>query len=75
MTCPDCQTAQAQPWHGFRVDCPGCAARALSRSPGFVESRRRNSLIRPYREALARVGLTHAQVLEAAQTDRIRGEA
>ena len=75
MTCPDCQTAQARPWHGFRVDCPGCAARALSRSPAYVESRRRNSLTRPYRTALEKVGVTHAQVLEAAQTDRIRSEA
>ena len=73
MTCADCQTAQARPWHGFTSTCQSCKARMLSRSPEFVESRRQNKQVNGYRAALRQCGVTHADVLAAAQTDRVRG--
>jgi len=45
----------------------------LSRSPHVFESRRRNKQTPEYRAALALAGLTHAEVLEAARTDKVRG--
>ena len=73
MTCPDCTQAQAKPWHSFRADCKGCQARALSRSPVYVEARRQNRQTADYRAALELVGVTHAEVVAAAKTDRVRG--
>lgn len=73
MTCPDCTEAQAKPWHQFRAGCKGCEARALSRSPQYVESRRQNRQTPAYRAALESLGLTHDEVRAAAKTDRVRG--
>ena len=73
MTCPDCTHAMAGPWHGFTSSCPSCKARMLSRSPEFVESRRQNKQVNGYRAALRLCGVTHADVLAAAKTDRVRG--
>lgn len=72
MTCQDCQTAAERPWHTFRDGCPGCAARALSRSPQFFESRRRGKQTQAYRAALEALGLTHEQVQAAAAVDKAR---
>jgi len=73
MTCADCTHALAGPWHGFTSTCKACKARMLSRSPEYVESRRQNKLIHAYRAALRLCGVSHADVIEATKTDRIRG--
>lgn len=75
MTCPNCTQAKAQPWHQFTAGCKGCEARALSRSPQFVESKRRNRQTPEYRAALAACGLTHEAVLVAAKAYKVRGDA
>jgi len=73
MTCPACTAAQAGPHFEFRAGCKGCEARSLSRALVYVEARRCNRQTADYRAALERVGVTHAQVVEAARTDRVRG--
>lgn len=36
MTCPDCTTARAGLWCGYRYSCADCCARAVARSlPAF----------------------------------------
>lgn len=71
MTCPDCTTSAIQPWHQFRAGCKGCEARALRRSPEYVESLRAGLTPR-YRAALALTGLSHDSVKFAAKEDSIR---
>ena len=73
MTCPNCTKAEAQPWHQFTAGCKGCEARAISRSPQFVESRRSGKQTPEYRAALAACGLTHEAVLAAGKADKVRG--
>lgn len=67
MNCEDCTQAAQGPWHGYRKDCQGCTARALSRSHAFHESRQAGRLTKEYRAALDKAGVTHAQVCEADQ--------
>ena len=72
MICPDCTTSAEKPWHQFRAGCKGCEARALSRSPEYVESLRSGKLTPRYRAALALTGLSHESVKLAAKEDAIR---
>lgn len=67
--CPDCAAAAIQVWGGQRSSCPGCQARALSRSPDFDESARSGVLAKPYRRALQLHGLEHTDVLAARDID------
>ena len=69
MTCPDCQTAQARPWHGFRADCKGCQVRALTRSPEYEESRRSGAQTPAYRAALKVLGVSHKTARFVAESD------
>ena len=73
--CPDCTSATTQPWHGFRHGCQGCAARAVSRGINFASSRARGQQTRLYREELQLLGVTHADVLQAARVDAVNKEA
>lgn len=70
MTCIDCTTAAARPWHGFTGGCRGCCARAASRSPQFDTARRTGRVERPYRALLEQFGLTHDEVKAAAAADQ-----
>lgn len=70
--CPDCTRAAKVLWHGFRSGCKGCQARAVSRGVAFHDAKRAGDKRRPaYRQLLDGLGLTHAQVLEAAKNDAI----
>jgi len=69
--CPDCKAATEAMHHGFRSNCSGCMARAISRSLAFTEARSAGKLHGAYRERLARAGVTHEQVKAAALTDAI----
>lgn len=72
MTCPDCTRAAQELWHGFRSGCKGCQARAVSRGVAFHEARKADDKHHPpYRQLRDGLGLTHAQVLEAAKHDAI----
>jgi hypothetical protein len=75
MTCRDCTTAAERPHFGFRSGCKGCAARDVARGPDFHRCKAASRQDRQYRELLARVGLTHDEVVAAAATDRERAPA
>jgi tRNA(Ile2) C34 agmatinyltransferase TiaS len=70
--CADCTQATLGPWHSFTANCPGCAARAVSRGPNFFRCRAQGKQDRLYREELQLVGVTHDQVLQAVQSDALR---
>lgn len=70
MSCEDCTKAAAGMWHGFRASCQGCTARAVSRTPQHAEARRSRVLTAGYRAVLAKTGVTHQQVKDAAALDR-----
>jgi hypothetical protein len=70
--CPACIEASLRPSWLFRKDCKGCEARALARGPDFHRCRVAGRQDKPYRELLARVGLTHDEVVAAAKVDRER---
>lgn len=72
--CEHCEAACKAPWHGFQAQCLGCAARAAARGPNFRASRSAGNQTRAYREELQLLGVTHAQVLEAAAQDKIGDE-
>lgn len=61
--------ASADVWHGFRMGCPGCCARATARGPNFHRVRTTGTQDRQYRAQLQQLGLTHEQVKAAAQND------
>lgn len=69
MTCPECENAAQRLWHGFQAGCQGCAARAAARSPAYHHARTSGTQDADYRQMLARLGLTHEQVKEAARMD------
>lgn len=75
MSCPDCTAAAQAPHFGFRAGCQGCAARAVARGPDFYRCRAAGKQDGPYRALLASAGVTHAQVVKAAETDRERAAA
>lgn len=72
--CADCVQAVLGPWHGFTHNCPGCAARAVSRGPNFAKSRAEGTQTRRYRDELDLLKVTHSQVVAAAAADRIHHE-
>lgn len=71
MTCSDCTTAAAEVWHGFRMGCIGCAARAVSRGPNFRRCRDAGRQDRQYQGELRQLGVTHEQARNAYQADAI----
>lgn len=71
MTCPDCTRAAAELWHGFRSGCKGCRARAVARGVQFFDAKRTGKQTPAYRQQLAALGLTHAEVLQASKTDAL----
>lgn len=73
--CPACEAAAAGPSYLFRNGCRGCEARAVARGPDFHRCRTAGKQDREYRALLARVGVTHEAVVEAARTDRERAPA
>lgn len=75
QACPECEAAAARPHWIFRKGCHGCEARAVARGPDFHRCRTAGKQDCQYRELLARVGLTHAEVVEAASMDRERAAA
>lgn len=74
-SCPECQTASAQPHHGFAMGCAGCCARAAARSPHFFRVRQAGMQDRQYRALLEQFGLTHDQVKAAHASDAINLQA
>lgn len=73
MSCTECAAAAAERLHAiFRKDCRGCEARAVSRGPDFHRCRTAGKQDRQYRELLERVGITHADVVKAAEADKER---
>lgn len=75
MTCADCTASAQGPRWVFRAGCRGCKARAVARSPDFFRCRVAGRQDKDYRALLARVGLTHDEVLAARQADRQRPAA
>lgn len=71
MTCPDCTRAAREVWGGYRSGCRGCIARAVARNPEFAQSRAQGLQTRGYRQQLAKLGIEHAEALEAAANDFI----
>lgn len=76
QTCEDCAAAQAGPHHGFTSRCKGCEARAVSRCITYFRAKHAERGTQDgkeardaYREMLAGVMVTHAQVQEAAARD------
>lgn len=73
MTCHDCTSAAANRLHaGYRSGCKGCQARAIARGPHFHRCRAAGKQDRQYRDLLAAVGVTHEQVMRAAEAERAR---
>lgn len=70
MTCEACTTAAERLNHLFRSGCNGCAARAVARGPHFHRCRTAGRQDKEYRALLAAVGVTHEQVLQAAEADK-----
>ncbi|RZJ12194.1 MAG: hypothetical protein EOP39_04350 [Rubrivivax sp.] len=75
MTCTDCTAAAQGPHWGFKRACPGCEARAISRGPDFHRCRTAGKQDGQYRELLTKVGVTHAEVVAAAEVDKERATA
>lgn len=73
--CPECLAAAERPHFVFRKDCKGCEARAVARGLDYHRCRTQGKQDREYRALLARVGLTHEQVVAAAKADRERAPA
>lgn len=71
MDCPDCTQSAARDWHGFRADCPGCAARAVARGPNYRESLATGRQTSKYRAELQMLKVSHEQVKAAAQSDAL----
>lgn len=75
LACDECFAAAAGVHHGFRNGCPGCKARAASRSPHFRKARDTGMQTRGYRELLRQFELTHEQVKTAADNDAMGARA
>lgn len=74
MVCQDCLTAALKPHHGFTAMCPGCNARAASRSPHFFRVKLAGAQDRSYRGLLAQFGLQHEAVKAAYEADALNKE-
>lgn len=72
--CPDCAASASSAWHGFHTDCPGCKARAASRSTEFRNAQIVRVQSAPYRRLLEQMDVTHQQVLEAHSSDALNKE-
>lgn len=59
MICDDCTLARVQTWHGYRSNCPGCAARAAARSPEFFAAKKAGKLTQDYKRVLDALGVSH----------------
>ena len=69
--CRECTAAAGDRLHAiFRNGCKGCDARSVARGPDFDRCRTRGKQDAEYRELLAKVGVTHAEVVAAAEKER-----
>lgn len=68
-TCKDCEAANTQVWGAFVAGCKGCQARAVARSPQCFEAARKGHQTAAYRDLLARLDVSHDQVLHAMSKD------
>lgn len=75
MTCEACIAASTWPSYLFKADCKGCQARMVARGPDFHRCRASGKQDGPYRNLLARAGVTHAEVVAAAAADKERAPA
>ena len=71
VVCPDCETAARVIHHGFRANCPGCAARAVSRGPNYRRCLAAGIQDRLYRDELELMKTTHEAVRAAAAADQL----
>lgn len=70
-TCRECTSAASDRLHaGYRSGCRGCQARAVARGPHFARCRAAGKQDADYRRLLAAVGVTHAEVVAAAEKER-----
>lgn len=69
--CADCKTASEQMHHIFKAGCKGCCARAAARSPHYRRVRDAGFLDRDYKRLLAQFELTHDEVKQAANVDKL----
>jgi hypothetical protein len=72
MACDFCAQAAREMCHDFSARCRGCIAREVARSQPFFESRRARAWSDEYRGLIARLGVTHDEVLAAAKTDKLK---
>ena len=70
MTCKDCDEASKGLYHGFSVQCAGCKARAVARSPEFSDAFKTKTQWPGYRALLTMIGITHEDAQHAARNDR-----
>ena len=68
--CKACKKAAEKLSGDFIFGCPGCAARAAARSPQYRAARKTGVQDRQYRSLCQQYGVTHAQVVAAAQADK-----
>lgn len=72
--CLECTRAKAEPWHVFNRACPGCRARAISRSPTFFDARKAGTQSLAYRNMLAVAEVAHDDVKAWHDIDAIRND-
>ena len=67
--CPACAKRRA---HLYHAGCKGCEARAVARGPEFHRCRSAGKQDAAYRALLARAGISHAEVVKAAEAGKER---
>ena len=70
--CGNCTATGTRLWHGYTDGCPLCAARGLARGPSYHRARETGRQHSAYRSDLARYGLPHEVVRQAAEQERAR---
>ena len=69
LSCQACTDARERMHHAFN-DCRGCRARAVARSQHFARAFKEQRRHREYLQMIGQVGVTHDEVVAAAQNDR-----
>lgn len=67
--CQHCLKAAVVTHGGFDGNCIDCLARVVSRGPDFDRVRTNQKQDKPYMDLIARMGLTHAHIKKAYQSD------
>lgn len=74
--CTACDAAAADRLSGlYRKGCNRCSARQLARGPDFHRCRTLGKQDRAYRDLLEAHGVTHSEVVAAAEASRERAAA